>query len=125
MTKSHVLRLENELVRLKASEGKNVELIERTQAENEDLKKYIRLADLIRKAVGISSQEREELTKKFQSKRLKHREAKFKLARDAKERDRLKERVDLLEKEIAKIKGNPLEAKFIKVSAVFSSKSDF
>ncbi|CDW81066.1 UNKNOWN [Stylonychia lemnae] len=109
-TKSHVIQIEGELVRLKNKDLIQDEKIMKLTNENDDLKQYIRLADMLRKTVGIAEQEREALNSQILKKRAKLRELKQKYLRESKDKEKLKERVDFLEKQIAEIRSGDLQS---------------
>lgn len=58
----------------------------------------MKINDLLRKTVGISIQERQSLNQDLMNKKVKLKSVKLALIRETKEKDKFKERVELLEK---------------------------
>eukprot|EP00347_Sterkiella_histriomuscorum_P009187 403342191 len=104
ITKSYVIKLETDLVKLRNKEQMQTEKIQRLIYEVDDLKSHLRLSDMLRKTVGISAAERQQLTSLYQSKRQKVKDVKMMLLRESKEKEKFKDRVDYLEKQITELR---------------------
>jgi len=113
MSQAIFVQLQAENVKLKNKERVSDDLIVRLEKNNLDCKLLIRLADMLRKTVGLSQLERTSFEQKLSKRKDKIRSLRARLDLETKDRGRLAERVEYLEKQynlkygLSYVKTNP------------------